>query len=198
MPLPPRSMNAWRTRSRAAGLRRRGQPVAEAGSHHQATACESARSKPGTAAPRDAARPARSRRERSGARCRQLGMSTSRPGARRPSAIARSSSTAPASWPPTSGRGPHTSAQEAGQHLAEPLRRVRVARAVLGVAVQRQVGQHDAVAVRELVDHRLPLPVRESHRVHQRERRAGPGLAVGDPAAVGVVVEAQLHGSGHA
>ena len=72
-------------------------------------------------------------------------------------------------------------------------RRVRVARAVLGVAVQRQVGQHEPEAVAELLDERLPLAVREAGRVQQRERRPGAGLAVGDPRAVGVVVEAQLH-----
>ena len=37
---------------------------------------------------------------------------------------------------------------EARDHVGEPVRRVGVARALLGVAVQRQVGQHDAEAVR--------------------------------------------------
>ena len=60
--------------------------------------------------------------------------------------------------------------------------------------MQRQVGQHDAVAVRELVHHRLPLAVGEPLRVQQRQRRPGPGLAVRDPRAVGMVVEPQLHG----
>ena len=55
-----------------------------------------------------------------------------------------------------------TCRQEAGQQLGQPVRRVRVARAVLGRAVQRQVGQHDAIAVRELVDDRLPLAVGEA------------------------------------
>jgi hypothetical protein len=68
-------------------------------------------------------------------------------------------------------------------------------RAILGVAVQRQVGQHDPVAVRELVGHRLPLAVREARGVHERERRAGAGFAVGDPGAVGMVVKAKLHGA---
>ena len=73
--------------------------------------------------------------------------------------------------------------------------RVRVARAVLGVAVQRQVGQHEPEAVGQLLHQRLPLAVREQRRVQQRERRAGARLAVGDPRAVVVVVEPELHGA---
>ncbi len=68
-----------------------------------------------------------------------------------------------------------------------------MARAVLGVAVQRQVGEHHAEAVGELLDRRLPLLVGEQRRVQQRERRAGAELAVGHARAVGVVVEAQPH-----
>ena len=37
-----------------------------------------------------------------------------------------------------------------------------MARAVLGVAVQRQVGQHDAEAVVEVLDDRLELAVAEA------------------------------------
>ena len=84
-------------------------------------------------------------------------------------------------------------AAEAGHHLGDPVGRVGVARAVLGVAVQRQVGQHEPEAVGELLDQRLPLAVREQGRVQQRERRAGARLAIGDPGAVVVVVEAELH-----
>ena len=68
-----------------------------------------------------------------------------------------------------------------------------MARAVLGVAVQRQVGQHEPEAVGELLDQRLPLAVGQQRRVQQRERRAGARLAIGDPGAVVVVVEAELH-----
>ena len=68
-----------------------------------------------------------------------------------------------------------------------------MARPVLGVAVQRQVGQHEAEAVAELLDERLELAVREARGVQQRERRPGAGLAVGDPRSVVVVVEAELH-----
>ena len=84
-------------------------------------------------------------------------------------------------------------AQEAGQHLREPFGRVGVARAVLGVPVQREVGQHEAVAVAQLLDQRLPLAVREAGGVDEGEGRAGPRLAVGDARSVGVVVEAELH-----
>ena len=84
-------------------------------------------------------------------------------------------------------------AAEAGDHLGHPVGRVGVARAVLGVAVQRQVGQHEPEAVRELLDERLELAVGQQRRVQQRERRAGARLAIGDARAVGVVVEAELH-----
>ena len=73
---------------------------------------------------------------------------------------------------PPSGCGPQVSCRNADEQLGQPLRRVRVVRAVLAVAVQRQVGQHDAVAVRELVDDRLELAVGEPLRVQQRQRRA--------------------------
>ncbi len=69
-----------------------------------------------------------------------------------------------------------------------------MAPAILGVAVQRQVGEHDAEAVGQLLDRRLPLLVREQGRVQQRERRAGAELAVGHARAVAVVVEAKPHG----
>ena len=82
---------------------------------------------------------------------------------------------------------------EAGHHLGEPVERVGVARAILGVAVQRQVGEHDAEAVGELLDGRLELLVGEHRRVQQRERRAGAELPVGHARAVGVVVETQPH-----
>ena len=78
-------------------------------------------------------------------------------------------------------------------HLGEPVQRVGVARAVLGVAVQRQVGEDSAVAVGEVLDDRLELAVAEQRRVQEHEARAGARLAVGDARAVGVVVEAQLH-----
>jgi hypothetical protein len=84
--------------------------------------------------------------------------------------------------------------QERAEQIGGPLGRVGVVRAVLGVAVQRQVGEHDPVAVRELVDDGLPLAVREPLGVQERERRPGARLAVGDARAVGVVVEAELHG----
>ena len=84
---------------------------------------------------------------------------------------------------------------EAGDHLREPLGRVRVPRPGLGVAVERQVGQHQAEAVAEVLDDRLELHVREQGRVQQRQRRAGAVLAVGHAGAVAVVVQAQAHGA---
>jgi hypothetical protein len=48
---------------------------------------------------------------------------------------------------------------EPAEHLGEPVERVGVTRAILGVAVERQVGEHDAEAVGELLDGRLPLLV---------------------------------------
>jgi Na+-driven multidrug efflux pump len=84
-------------------------------------------------------------------------------------------------------------AAEAGDHLGHPVRRVRVPRAVLGVAVQRQVGQHEAEAIGQLLDQRLELAVGQQRRVQERERRPGARLAVGDARAVVVVVEAELH-----
>ena len=80
-------------------------------------------------------------------------------------------------------------ARETGEHIGEPVLRVGVVRALLGVAVQRQVGQHDAEAVGELLDNRLELLVREHRRVQQRQRRAGPRLPVCDARTVTVVVE---------
>ena len=97
------------------------------------------------------------------------------------------------SWPATIERGPPTSRAEAGDHLGEPVRAVRVARAVLGVAVQRQIGQHDPEALGQRLDDRLPLAVRQSERVQQHERRAGARLSVGDPGAVVVVIEPKSH-----
>ena len=60
--------------------------------------------------------------------------------------------------------------------------------------MQRQIGQHDAVAMRDLVHHRLPLPVGQTRRVQQRQRRPGAGLPVRHSRAVGMVVEPKLHG----
>ena len=48
-------------------------------------------------------------------------------------------------------------AAEVRHDLGEPVDRVRVARAVLGVAVQRQVGQHEPEAIGEVLDERDEL-----------------------------------------
>ncbi len=71
-----------------------------------------------------------------------------------------------------------------------------MARPVLGVAVQGQVGEHHAKAIGELLDGGLPLLVGKHRGVQQRERRPGAELAIGDARAVGMVVETQPHGRG--
>ena len=67
-------------------------------------------------------------------------------------------------------------------------------RAVLGVPVQRQIGEHHAEALSELLGRRLPLLVGQERGVEQRERRPGPELAVGHARTVGVVIQAKPHG----
>jgi hypothetical protein len=54
---------------------------------------------------------------------------------------------------------PERVAAEAGDHVGQPVRRVRVARPVLGVAVEWKVGKDEPKAVRELLHDRLPLAV---------------------------------------
>jgi hypothetical protein len=68
-----------------------------------------------------------------------------------------------------------------------------VARAVLRIAVERQVGQDEPEAIGQVLGHRLPLLVAEQHGVQEHEPGAGARLAVRDPRAVAVVEEAQLH-----
>jgi hypothetical protein len=87
---------------------------------------------------------------------------------------------------------------EAGQHVDHPVDRVGMAWAVLGVAVQGQVREHDAEAGRKRVHDRLPLAVRQPERVQEHERRPGPGLPVGYAGAVLVVIQPQPHGSDRA
>ena len=65
--------------------------------------------------------------------------------------------------------------------------------AVLGVAVQRQVRQHDAKAVLEALHERLQCLVGEQLGVPEHEPRARSLLAVGDARAVCVVVQPQPH-----
>ena len=84
-------------------------------------------------------------------------------------------------------------AAELRHDLGEPVDRVRVARSILGVAVQRQVREHEPEAVGEVLDERDELAVRERGAVHEAQARPDARLAVGDPRAVAVVVEAQLH-----
>ena len=64
---------------------------------------------------------------------------------------------------------------------------------ILGVAVQRQVGEHDAHPGGERLHDRLPLAMGETKRVQQHERRPGADLAVGDPGAVAMVIQTQPH-----
>ena len=184
---------AWRTRSRAAGFPRAVSCSPHAGGKASRAPCETARSSPGTAATRTARPSTRSRRGRSGWPCIGLGISTSLSGRElaggdRVQQDLRAGVVAADQRP-----RPARLAHEAGHHLGQPVRRVGMARAVLRVAVQRQVGQHEPVAVAELLHHRLPLAVREQPRVQQRQRAPRPRLAVGDARAVVVVVEAELH-----
>src|ERR1700760_1645971 len=71
-----------------------------------------------------------------------------------------------------------------------------MARPVLGIAVEGQAREDEAGPRRQRGDDRLPLAVRQPQRVEQDERRAGPGLAVGDPGPVLVVVEPEPHADG--
>jgi len=82
---------------------------------------------------------------------------------------------------------------EGADDLGEPRARVGMPRAILGVAVQRQVGKHDPVAIGELLDDRLELLVGEHRRVQQRQRRTAARLPVGDARAVAVVIQPQPH-----
>jgi hypothetical protein len=54
---------------------------------------------------------------------------------------------------------------ERGDDLRQPVDRVRVARAILGVAVQREVGEDQPVAQGQVLDDRLELAVAEQRRV---------------------------------
>ena len=157
--------------------------------------CESARSRPGTAAARAARHARRQRRRRSARRCRRLGISTSRAGVEPPGDDARAAGARrPASWPPTSGaRAQRPRAQKPAMHLGQPVRGCRGGaggprsrRAAGGRAARGGSGRRAA---------RRPAPTRgaRARRVQQRERRPGARLAVGDARAVGVVVEAQPH-----
>jgi len=83
---------------------------------------------------------------------------------------------------------------EPAEHLGEPVERVGMARAILGVPVQREVGKHNPEAVGELVDGGLPLLVGEQRGVKQCKRGSGADLPIGHAGAVGVVIEAKPHG----
>ena len=186
--LPPTSAKAWRIRSRAAGLPRAVSPSPRSGRNASWRRVRRRGRGPGT--------PGRARRARHApcaplrAPARGAGGWASARGARRQPR--RSSPRAAGSRRPARARrraaAARTSAQNAGHHLGEPVERVRVARPVLGVAVQRQVGQHDAEAVGEVLDDRLELavgeqrasagaraPARSRPRGRRRARRRGGG-----------------------
>ena len=121
-----------------------------------------------------------------GARCRRLGIRTSALG-RQPRRRDRVQQDLGAEAVAADERARAADlAAERRHHVGEPVERVRVARAVLGVAVQRQVGQDHAEAVVEVLDDRLELAVAQAQRVQQHERRPGSRLAVGDARAVAV------------
>ncbi len=60
-------------------------------------------------------------------------------------------------------------------------------------AAAGRAGEDESASARRGHD-RLPLAVREAQRVQKHKRRTGPGLSVGDPCAVLVVVEAKTQG----
>ena len=177
------------------GVAARGQAHAALGREHGARAVGEQPIEAGDGRRRAASRQAARSAGASGGACRRLAISTSRDGRTRPLSDRVQQDLRAGVVAGEQRSRPEHLGGEAAEHLGEPVERVGVARAVLGVAVQRQVGEHDAEAVGELLDRRLPLLVREQRRVQQRERRTGAELAVGDARAVGVVVEAQPHRS---
>ena len=158
-------------RSRAAGLRWAESRSPTDGRNTSLAPWERARSRPGSAAIRQATRQAARWPANSSRRCSRLGIRTSRAGSSRPVITARSASSAPMSCPASSGRVPADLAAEAGDHLGQPVRRVRMAGAVLGVAMQREIGKHDAEALRQRRHDRLPLAVREAERMQAARAR---------------------------
>ena len=95
--------------------------------------------------------------------------------------------------PGEQGPGASDLAAKAGDHLGEPVRGVRVARPVLGIAVKREVGQHDPKARGQLAHDRLPFPVRQPQRMKQCKGWTSARFAVRYPGAIMMVVEPESH-----
>ena len=195
--MPPTSAKAWRTRSRGLGFAARasactprsGRNAARAPWESSAVEARAPRRARATTPPR------RARAAALGRAVQAVGISDEPRRARARARCVPRAAGSPrrARARATSGRGAADLVAEPGHHVGEPVERVGVARAVLGVAVQRQVGQHDAEAVGEVLDDRLELRWLSIAGVQQRDRRARARLAVGDARAVGVVVQAQPH-----
>ena len=173
------------TRSRGRGVPARGQAQAALGGERSALR----RGRAGGRGPVRAAAARRRARRRAAGRarrgaCMRLGMSTSRRGEGCSRATASQQDLRPGVVAADQRPRPEHLRGEPGHHLGEPVERVGVVRAILGVAVQRQVRQHDAEAVGEMLDGRLELLVGEHRRVQQRERRPGAELPVGHARAV--------------
>ena len=143
----------------------------------------------------DARRRARLAPRRSGGRCSGEDISTSRPGVSWRDSTARSSSSAPISCPPTSGRGPHVSrtkpASTSASHSGEYWWRGRSSESPCSGRSGSTRRKRSPSSSTSGSHSRCEKP----GGVQQRERRPGARLAVGDPRTVGVVVEAELHGA---
>ena len=189
--MPGTSAKAWRTRSRGGRVRRAptgARPRSGVNTRARAVGEQRGRARARRPRARQRARP-RAAARAPARRVQAVGhQHEPRRAQRGRCARACSRISAPASWPAISGRGPSTSRAEAAEHLGEPVERVGVARAVLGVAVQRQVGQHDAEAVGERARRPAPTPcaraarsaaapaaARRRARGRRRARRRGGG-----------------------
>ena len=120
-------------------------------------------------------------------------MSTSRDGASCPVTTARRRISAPAPWPPTSGWRPHVSRQNSAMTSASQSSVYGWRGRSSESPCSGRSGQHEPEAVGEVLDERDELAVRQRGAVHEAQARPDARLAVGDPRAVAMVVEAQLH-----
>ena len=119
----------------------------------------STRSRPGTAAALGDRAPAPAGPARCGAACRRLDISTRRAGSQAAGSRGAQEQVGPEVVAADErSRAEHVPA-EAGEDVGQPVGRVGVARAVLGVAVSGKVGQHDPEAVGQVADRRLELLV---------------------------------------
>ncbi len=88
-------------------------------------------------------------------------------------------------------RGPTHVVRELGHQTGHPIQVVRVVGRLFRIAVQRQIGKHQARAVLQLAGRRHKLAVVQAARVPEHQRRTGAALAVGDARALSAVEEPQ-------